>query len=396
MKKNILAIGSLLSISLGAQTKHIQFNEGNFKTLMETARKENKLIFIDAYTTWCGPCKAMAKNVFTQDNVADYYNANFINAKIDMEKGEGVQIAGQYSVNCYPNLLFIDGNGKLVHRSAGYQQGEEFIALGKTAREGKETFPLKREKLESEGIQAGNIEEYLALLNSACMDAASGLDHYFASLNEQAFLEPVNWKIISEERNDYKSRELQYLYKNHKQFEDKYGAEDVEKKIVGSSIGYFKDILSQNPVPADALKQRREAFKKENMPYQQHTLWELDLSIAKRSNNTKQFNDLLAKDLMTYSGKDSQRLNQYAWQFYEKETDKSLLTKAEEWAKTSVNLNKQYYNMDTYAHLLYKNGKLKEAEEAAKEAIALAKADNISAEEYGDTTKLLEKIKKGN
>ena len=57
------------------------------------------------------PCKQMAKSVFTNDAVADYYNTNLVNAKIDMEKGEGLEIAKLYEVKCYPNLLFIDGNG---------------------------------------------------------------------------------------------------------------------------------------------------------------------------------------------------------------------------------------------------------------------------------------------
>lgn len=73
----------------------------------------------------------MAKNVFTNDAVADFYNFSFINAKIDMEQGEGIEIAKQYEVKCYPNLLFIDGDGNLVHRIAGSMSAKEFINLGK-------------------------------------------------------------------------------------------------------------------------------------------------------------------------------------------------------------------------------------------------------------------------
>jgi thioredoxin-related protein len=388
-------LGLCSSLIIQAQTKTIQFNSGNFKTLLETAKKENKLIFIDAYTTWCGPCKNMAKNVFTQDKVADYYNANFINAKIDMEKGEGIALAQQYSVNCYPNLLYIDGNGNVVHRTAGFHKAEDFITLGQTAKEGKETFPVKRAAFEKEGITSANITPFLELIQSTCLDASSSLDGYFSALSEDELLEPVNWNLIRDERQDYQSRELQYVFKMHKAFEAKYPVQEVQTKIVTASLGFFNPELNQQPIPMDAINSKKEAFKKQGFPYFERTLWEVDLLIAKKSNDTKTFHDLLVKGLMQYSGNDSKRLNKYAWEFFEKSNDKVHLTKAEEWAKQSINVEDRYDNLDTYANLLYKNGKTKEAEEWAKKAIDKANKDGLSKDMFSDTQKLLDKIRSG-
>jgi hypothetical protein len=75
----------------------------------------------------------MSKNVFTNDTVAEYFNANFINAKIDMEAGEGIDIARLYNVNIYPSLLFINGQGQLVHRAVGALEPGPFIELAKDA-----------------------------------------------------------------------------------------------------------------------------------------------------------------------------------------------------------------------------------------------------------------------
>ena len=109
MLKSIFSLAFLsLSIIAVSQNKDINFEHGTFAEIKAKAKKENKLIFVDAYTTWCGPCKQMAKTVFTNDAVADFYNFSFINAKIDMEKGEGIEIAKQYEVKCYPNLLFME------------------------------------------------------------------------------------------------------------------------------------------------------------------------------------------------------------------------------------------------------------------------------------------------
>lgn len=134
----------LSSVTLFAQHRSITFEHTSFKEIKAKALKENKLIFIDAYTSWCGPCKRMAREVFTNDTVADYYNKNFVNAKIDMEKGEGVDIAKQYDVRCYPNLLFVDGNGNIVHRVAGGMSPKEFIALGEETKTPENVFLITR------------------------------------------------------------------------------------------------------------------------------------------------------------------------------------------------------------------------------------------------------------
>lgn len=112
---------------------HIVFATGSWKEVLATAKKENKLIFLDAYTTWCRPCIMMAKNVFTLDHVAEYYNANFINVTMDMEKGDGPALVKKYKIKAYPDFLWIDGDGKVVHRNGGYKEADVFIATGKEA-----------------------------------------------------------------------------------------------------------------------------------------------------------------------------------------------------------------------------------------------------------------------
>ena len=76
----------------------IKFGKQSFAQTLEQAKKENKLIFLDAFASWCGPCKLLDKNVFPKKEVGDYFNANFLNLHIDMEKGEGIEIAKKYSI----------------------------------------------------------------------------------------------------------------------------------------------------------------------------------------------------------------------------------------------------------------------------------------------------------
>ncbi|SDQ70059.1 Thioredoxin-like [Chryseobacterium soldanellicola] len=128
MKKIILGLFLFTSIITFAQ-EAIQFQDIPFKDLIAKAKKENKIVFIDAYASWCGPCKMMERNIFTKKTVGDYYNSNFVNARFDMEKGEGREIAAKYGVRSYPTYLFLNGDGELVSQNFGYMDESPFIAM---------------------------------------------------------------------------------------------------------------------------------------------------------------------------------------------------------------------------------------------------------------------------
>lgn len=120
-----------------AVTGGIDFFKGTWDEALIKAKKENKMVFLDAYASWCGPCKKMKRNVFTDTAVATFFNSNFVNVATDMEKGEGVMIADKFGIDSYPTLLFTNGDGVQLARESGYQDPEELIELAKTVLEAK-------------------------------------------------------------------------------------------------------------------------------------------------------------------------------------------------------------------------------------------------------------------
>lgn len=114
------------------ENKGITFQTISFQDALKLAKKENKLIFIDAYTVWCGPCRYMSSTTFKDEAVGEYFNKRFINVKIEMEKdADGPEVARRYGVRAYPTMLFINGDGKLVGSIIGYHKAEEFLAKTK-------------------------------------------------------------------------------------------------------------------------------------------------------------------------------------------------------------------------------------------------------------------------
>ncbi|MBQ8502365.1 MAG: thioredoxin family protein [Bacteroides sp.] len=134
MRTLFIVILTVLGMASHAQNQGIEFFHGTWAEAVDKAKTENKLIFVDFYTQWCGPCYNMAKNVFTLPDVGQFYNTHFLNVKIDAENGEGIALAQKYAVRSYPTYAFIDpATEEVVHRSSSRQTGEQFIATGRGA-----------------------------------------------------------------------------------------------------------------------------------------------------------------------------------------------------------------------------------------------------------------------
>lgn len=172
MKKITILLLSLLStVSLLAQENvGVNFNEGKtFEELLQMAREQNKPVFIDCYTEWCGPCKMMAKQEFPKKEAGDYFNSKFVCGTFDMEKGEGVELRKRYDVNVFPTFLMIRNDGELINRSAGACDITKFIGIIEKAMTTENPL-LSMEKRFKEGERDEKfIKEYIKLLDDNYM-----------------------------------------------------------------------------------------------------------------------------------------------------------------------------------------------------------------------------------
>lgn len=109
------------------------YYNGTLTEVIEKAELENKMVFIDFTADWCAPCKLMEEEVYTHPSVYDFYNNKFINYRLDIEKGNGPNIAFLYGVKTLPTLLFLDSKGREIHRHTGSVSIEATLELGKTA-----------------------------------------------------------------------------------------------------------------------------------------------------------------------------------------------------------------------------------------------------------------------
>ncbi len=114
-------------------------SKGDFAAALARAKKEKKYVFIDFYATWCGPCKMMDRQTYSDSSVGKAA-AKFVNRKVDAEKGEGIKLAARYGIQAYPTMVIVDATGKEVNREQGFRPAAQFARFLDDTREGRGTI----------------------------------------------------------------------------------------------------------------------------------------------------------------------------------------------------------------------------------------------------------------
>ncbi len=376
----VFCLTSFLSFGQG-----ISFEKDSWEDLLQKASEENKLIFLDAYTSWCGPCKQMTKNIFTSAKLGKYYNANFVNAKMDMEKGEGPMLRAKYDIMVYPTLLYINSDGKLVHKITGYKSVKEMMAEGTIANDPKNNMVAQEERFEG----GDRSPEFLRALIDTKVKGRDGshipiLNEYLET--QEDWSNEDNMNLIYTLTESVDSKTFKYIIDNKAAFQTKFGKNEVTKNIQNL---VFDKIHSSKNIKLKTIDDLfKMAYPNEHLKMSSQYRMTYYRQRGERTEYAKAAIDHYAK----YNTSDPGELNDVAWTFYEVVNDKKLLCKATKLAKQSIQIEKDHYNLDTLAHLYHKMGKDAKSIKTAKKAITIAESNNMDS---SGTSALIEKIKAG-
>lgn len=372
MKSLFTSLFLLLALSLSSQG--IEFFHGAWAEALEKAKTEEKLIFVDAYASWCGPCKRMAAQVFPQEQVGTFFNANFVNLKIDMEKPENAEFAGKFPVSAYPTLMFIDADGKLVKKEVGAKNAEQLLDFAQKVL-GRADKSADYEKQYNEGNRDPEfLLNYVRALNAAGKSSLKITNDY---LNTQKDLSAeLNLRFLYEGAAEADSRVFDLLVKNRQQAVALLGEEKINARIESACKKTVKKAIE---FKSEALLGEAKSKMNTALPARAETFGiEADMNYYAATNDVKNY----LKAIQAYQKKEvknnSARLHDLVISLLRNFSDEEkALDQAEKWAKTAAETGglPEYYL--TLAEIYKRQGNKEKARAAAEKAKkAIGEKDN--------------------
>jgi thiol-disulfide isomerase/thioredoxin len=355
----------------------IEFFHGSWDETLAEARKRGNIIFVDAYTTWCGPCKRMAAQIFPLQEVGDFYNPNFVNVKIDMESEAGLKFKRKYPVRSYPTFLFIAPDDNLVMQVVGAKPADQFIAAGKEALKRYDGSAQYQAKYDAGDRSYETVYNLIVGLNKADKSSLRVANDYLKTQTD--LRTPDNLKLILEAFTQVDSKMYEYFETYHKDMVRESGESVVNERMraaatrtVSRAIEYESDALFAEAVTAmeKHLPAEAEMFSLTS-----------SMDYARASRNAELYLKNAKVYLKKTSGDDAVRLHDMAKTILGVFPDNpELLELGEKAAKMSVQLKDNPNHNIVYATLIYLQGDKKRAITVIDDAIGRMKAKEEKVE----------------
>lgn len=228
------AAALLTAASVPAEAQGINFRSLTFDEALAAAVKEGRPIFLDCYTTWCGPCKVMAETVFTLPRAGDYFNPRYVCMTMDMEKGEGVELVKRYGIKSYPTFLIIGADGREIHRVVGGSTIDDFISRVEAGMTGRSEEELAA-KYAAGTATTAELTDYWLLLrargrSAADLSTAAG-GRLWSVLTDAEKMQQLYWPLVREKAAAPDGADMAWVLAHREELYAALGREQVDRFI---------------------------------------------------------------------------------------------------------------------------------------------------------------------
>lgn len=205
--------------------------EEEWNTAIEDAKASGKLIFLDIYATWCGPCKYLENNVYTDTGLGAYYNDNYINLKMDGETTFGAQMARKYSLSAYPTMYYLNADEKVITKLVGVREAEPLTTIGETISENAERLSYYEKNFRTGNLNAIELMNYQGLLAKTEQTELANevANMIIPSLKEEDILSPEFKSIVINSSTDIDGKVYQIVSENREKLNETWSDQEIDQ-----------------------------------------------------------------------------------------------------------------------------------------------------------------------
>ena len=346
---------ALFTITTVLSAQGIVFEHTPWKDVMSKAKEEGKAMFVDSYATWCGPCKRMSKNVFTKSEVGDFFNENFINLKLDMEKEDGVSFGHKYPVSAYPTLYFLAGDGEIIHKEKGGKSVEKLLKLGELVLRKYDTSGQYVEAYEAGERNYNLVYNYVKALNKSGKPSLKISNEYIRSKPD--ITEDQRLLFLLEAAIESDSKLFAEVIENKKKIKELVDRETFVKKITNATNATVVKAVEYE-VPS-LLDEAIEAYK-ETVGNDKLSILKMKRYYHENTGGRSELLDLSKKQFKEVK-KDEAELGKLLLELKQYEKNGQFQELIEEANKHLVKLNNNDINIVNYCKFLVKLEKTDQA-----------------------------------
>ncbi len=306
MKKLSVFIFICLLAGLRVFSQGVNFEKLTLREALNKAKAEKKLVFLDCYTTWCGPCIYMINNVFPQKEAGDFFNKHFVNVKFDMEKGEGIEIKNKFQVQGYPTFLILTPEGDEQYRIVGGGELKDFIKKIERGISAPKSHAMLEQEYQSGKMQKKDMIDYLLVLNDGNKKEKGKVKEVFEKLMKtittQDKMSAIFWPVFSDPQfYPYSIAGLKFITDNYKSYVKNIGAEKVDAYLFDEYDVILKLLTISKKTDKMALDSIKQQFNTINFSKKQQIGTKIEMAAAVSDNDINRFLTLLESNASIFS-----------------------------------------------------------------------------------------------
>lgn len=344
-----------------------------YKTALESAKIQGKPVFVMLYADWCPHCNQMKKEVFSDTNVMEFLNKNYICVWKNIEKEEGTALKNKFKTTSLPAFLFVDADETLLYALKGEMKKEEFLAEANYALNPKLQLPYLEKEFLADPSNSTNFFTYLNTLKKGKdrTELSIPTHIYLQTQSDSQLVSETNWRIIANGVTDINSREFQYVLKHQKEFAAVASQNRVDRKVE-SIVNELLRPLVDNLDTINYYKQR-EVAKSIRLQKTDSLVFKFDLTLAERTEKWDFYKKVTLEDTEKLVWNDAGFLKDIGQTYLKHINDTESLKKSIFWVKHSLELTDSYDGNLLIARLYNKIKDKKQALKYAKDAKAIGK-----------------------